>query len=661
VEVELSLTSVASAAIEANLSQLQVQLTASMALRAERRALADRIVQARKLAQISGALAIVKTERHRYAELLREKMSEDPREKRTSLEIEATTVRKEISAYKSKLRQHDDRMLEVIEAVSTIAHRLAHDDTRCPVCTTVFPLGRLSELARAQAALDTIPATHLATALAEARVKDERLKNQIAEVDARLAEIQQLEVVLAFHSAREGELRQDLVNEGGVADAIYNETVAIRIEQELNILDTRLSQGAALEDLKDQIEAADAELKAEAAKRSSLQQTLSDVFEASHTARSILLQSPDLWNAEQGIVVDLEFERETAEKLSKEASEQLVAAQAYVLALRATQNSLQEVVAHEEEVIASLAARQELLRENRLENLRLWGRAGQPSEPNGTFLIEQRARLDRNSACINSTEDALQLLINGYRKWLGNEQLRKLEDAIASTLIAESVELEDQVIDILRRRVATARGDINLAQKAKLRVETVGSTMKQRAGTYTDEVLVPLNSTIKRFARALMTWSDESISYHAEHTATRSELRPGIVKRGVDGSTTQMEMNPNLYFSEGQLSALSVAALLAASTTFSWSRWKGLLLDDPLQHNDVIHASAFMDVLRQLVNGLGYQIILSTHDSAEAEFLSRKCRSAGIPYQIHELAPRSEEGLVHMSDRLSNLRAARSY
>jgi exonuclease SbcC len=158
-----------------------------------------------------------------------------------------------------------------------------------------------------------------------------------------------------------------------------------------------------------------------------------------------------------------------------------------------------------------------------------------------------------------------------------------------------------------------------------------------------------------------MTWSDESISYHADHTATRSELRPGIVKRAIDGSTTQMEMNPNLYFSEGQLSALSVAALLAASTTFGWSRWKGLLLDDPLQHNDVIHASAFMDLLRQLVNGLGYQIILSTHDSSEAEFLSRKCRSAGIPYQIHELAPRGEEGLVLMRDRLSNVRAVRNY
>ena len=143
-----------------------------------------------------------------------------------------------------------------------------------------------------------------------------------------------------------------------------------------------------------------------------------------------------------------------------------------------------------------------------------------------------------------------------------------------------------------------------------------------------------------------MTWSDASIIYRAEHHVTRSELRQGIVRSEADGTPTNLEMNPNFYFSEGQLSALSVAALLAASTTFGWSRWRALLLDDPLQHNDVIHASAFMDLLRQIVRELKYQVILSTHDSTEAEFFIRKCRSAGIPFYVHELIPRGDGGLI---------------
>jgi ABC-type taurine transport system ATPase subunit len=660
VETDLSSTSTASAALEANVSQLQIKLAASIAQRTERRALADRLGQARNLTQISDALAILTTEIVRITELLRAKTTDDPRTKRARLGTDAAAVGEEISAYMLKLRMHDDRMQAITEAVSAIAHRLEHEDTCCPICTTVFPPGRLTELARAQAASSATPAAQLATALAEARLKGERLQHQLAQADAELAEIHQLEAILASHRAREGKLRQQLVDEGGVADATYDETVVVRLEQELDTIDGRLSEGAAPEDLKGQMEAAEAELKAEAAKRSSLQRALSDVSEASHMARSILLQSPDLWSPEQGLLVDLASERAAAERHSKEASEQVAMAEASVLAARTTRGSLQEVVAREAEALASLTARQKSLWETRLEHLRLWG-PGYSREPSGSFLAEHRTRLVEHSIRTKSIEDTLQLLVSGYRKWLGYEQLRKLEDEIASKLIAEGVESEGQVIDLLAGRIEKARDDINIAQNARLRVETVGSSMQQRAGTYADEVLVPLNNTIKRFARALMTWSDESISYHAEHTATRSELRPGIVKRAADGSITQMEMNPNLYFSEGQLSALSVAALLAASTTFGWSRWKGLLLDDPLQHNDVIHASAFMDLLRQLVNGLGYQIILSTHDSSEAEFLSRKCRSAGVPYQVHELAPRGEEGLVHMSDRLSNLRAARSY
>jgi exonuclease SbcC len=157
------------------------------------------------------------------------------------------------------------------------------------------------------------------------------------------------------------------------------------------------------------------------------------------------------------------------------------------------------------------------------------------------------------------------------------------------------------------------------------------ASTERRVWVQCDEVLAPLNATIQRFAPTLMTSADASIIYRAEHCVTRSELRPGGVRKEVDGSVTQLEMNPNLYFSEGQLSGLSVAALLGASTTFRWSRWRGLLLDDPLQHNGVIQASAFVDLLRQMVRELGYQVILSTHDSSETEFLGRKCRSAGIP------------------------------
>ncbi len=198
----------------------------------------------------------------------------------------------------------------------------------------------------------------------------------------------------------------------------------------------------------------------------------------------------------------------------------------------------------------------------------------------------------------------------------------------------------------LQTRIETIRSRLDQAEAARSRMDDVVAAMQQRADGYAEHVLQPLNDTIRRFSRTLMTWSDAAITYKAEHFATRAELRTSAVRTAIDGTVSPLDINPHHFFSEGQLSALSVSALLAASTSFRWSRWPGLLMDDPLQHNDVIHASAFMDLMRQLVRRLGYQIIMSTHDSAEAEFLISKCRSAGVPLTVHKLSPPSEDGLT---------------
>jgi len=68
------------------------------------------------------------------------------------------------------------------------------------------------------------------------------------------------------------------------------------------------------------------------------------------------------------------------------------------------------------------------------------------------------------------------------------------------------------------------------------------------------------------------------------------------------------KVDPRLVHSEGQMAALAVSMLCAASLTYPWSRWRALVLDDPLQHNDAIHAAAFADLIGNLVQRKGYQV-----------------------------------------------------
>jgi exonuclease SbcC len=655
-QVEQTAAEAAQAEAATRCAELQKQLTAAVAKRADRRALADQVTFARKRSQISASLARVDAEIGRITKLIADRDAPGIRESRATWVSQAEKAAARVASLNGDLRLHDERSRSIHEAVAAIAHRLSHDDTACPVCTTAFPSGRLLELVQAQLAVGATPAQTIANALAEARNELETFHRQIAGADRELADVGQLESSLAAYLAEEDQWRQQLVEAGGAADGKYDEGGVVELEQVLARLDEALAQTATPEAIAVFLSAAEASVKAEAAKRSSTQKLLAAAAEVGQAARSVLLQHPDLWSVERGILVDLAEEQEVAEERARDVGERLTIARSGLAKAQVNRDALQAAEAREIGAISATNARLAVLAREMQEARGRWVENGQTGDPDPNRLTSHRqVSVDRISA-LKPIGEAISRLTVGYRKWLQDEQLRKLEAGIVDRIQAIKVDTEQQYQAHLTLCIEQAANDLKLAQAAKDKVDDVGARMQELAKAYAGGVLVPLNATIRRFARALMTWSDAAVTYKAEHLAARSELRPNIIRSELDGSMSQVDMNPSLYFSEGQLSALSVAALLAASTTFGWSRWRGLLLDDPLQHNDVIHASAFMDLLRQMVLGLGYQIILSTHDSAEAEFLSRKCRSSGIPHRVHELVPSGAGGLVN--PYVSNSRVA---
>jgi hypothetical protein len=113
----------------------------------------------------------------------------------------------------------------------------------------------------------------------------------------------------------------------------------------------------------------------------------------------------------------------------------------------------------------------------------------------------------------------------------------------------------------------------------------------------------------------------------------------------LEDSGPERGLPPQLVLSEGQMAANGFSILCAASTAYPWSSWRALLVDDPLQHNDIIHAAAFTDVMRNLVALEGYQLIMSSHDRAEAEFVARKFDAVGLPCSVVNLTAPSRNGV----------------
>lgn len=631
---------------QSSLEACREKIDAATALRAERNRISGHIELARLRAHLSASLRTVRSEIQRLVPLIGPLDEIALRGRRTALTTQSKEIRDEIARLTAQLRSHDERAQTLAEAVSRIAHQLSHDDTHCPVCATAFEPGQLKALAAANAAADTAPAAELGSALADAKVRQQACARALAAIDQSLAEHGQLTAALTAEQTREASIIQQLVEAGGTSDSQYDESAVITLRAHLDGIDRQIAEGPSQDTLDSALADAQAAIEAERVKRVSLERVMANASSDLEAARSLLTQHPESWSAGGGLLVSLPVEQAAVQSDAVAIGEQIQAEQAALDSARVERDSVAAAIAREDASLATTNGELDRLAEARRGLVRRWSDLGQTSDPDMARVALLRSQTAERQARAEPLAAAHSDLINGLRIWQNDQQLQERERAIAATMREKLCSSETETTEKLQADVAAAQAQMDLAQRARDRMEDVGSKMQSRAEEFADEVLKPLNDTIQRFSRTLMTWSDSSIVYRAEHHATRSELRPAILRTDGDGNTTQLEINPNYYFSEGQLSALSVSALLAASTTFPWSRWRGLLLDDPLQHNDVIHASAFMDLLRQMVRELRYQVILSTHDSSEAEFLARKCRSAGIPFEVRELLPRGTAGLV---------------
>ncbi|HCL4366272.1 TPA: AAA family ATPase [Pseudomonas aeruginosa] len=97
--------------------------------------------------------------------------------------------------------------------------------------------------------------------------------------------------------------------------------------------------------------------------------------------------------------------------------------------------------------------------------------------------------------------------------------------------------------------------------------------------------------------------------------------------------------------SEAQLTDLQLTFLLSMAMSHQWSPWKALLLDDPTQHHDLVHASAVFDLLRDYIVDHGFQVVIATHDALQARYFMRKLQNDGVDAKIWTLVP-TEDGVT---------------
>lgn len=196
----------------------------------------------------------------------------------------------------------------------------------------------------------------------------------------------------------------------------------------------------------------------------------------------------------------------------------------------------------------------------------------------------------------------------------------------------------------LRAAIENAQATFNRLSKLADAMDTLDGSLKKEIANvqkHVRKVEPRWRALLKRVVRE-SRFHDASLRFVNSHNRDRAGVSVPLGKTSAPV--------PDVA-SEAQLTDLQLTFLLSMALSHQWSPWKALLLDDPTQHHDLVHASAVFDLLRDYIIDHGFQVVIATHDALQARYFLRKLQNDGIEAKIWSLVPTDNGVNVEEGDR----------
>ncbi len=560
-----------------------------------------------------------------------------------ALSADQRTLDESIVAADGALEDRRKTAAELQQALLAIAKHVTDNDANCPVCGTGFPHGKLRALARSSM---------------------EALNPDLAEGEARLASLEEHRALLRTRAttlaqdARKlaadlraldeslGQLRgrvallakQPLLDQTPLDEARKRVALARTERQgEVQRLQRQLASAPPPEQLKKSISDAGAALDTLTRERSLIQERRLARQTRCQEVRARLAHSTaeyaeldvstaDLAVLGQSAALDASKAKEAFDLASDRFAEASAAESAERQTLAASNQELERVQGQIDAIGGSMD-----------DMMKQWRAVPLPEPASDAALDVETDRFGQRRRDLEGALTELSNLSSALERWQQTTELQNLEAEVRRQQGGLEPEAYTRQLDAA---VAEARTSAAAAQRARDAADQLSTTLGKITADFGERALRPFDELFRRYLRALI--HDER--FHTIQATYEPSARAAALRFRVDLGDS--ETDAEYILSEGQLGEVSLAAMLAASTTFPWSRWKALLLDDPTQYNDLIHATALFDVLRNLVRFAGYQIFVSTHDNEQAGFLRRKLDAVRIPWVDCRYVAHGPEGIM---------------
>lgn len=567
----------------------------------------------------------------------------------TPLETQLADLDGKIADAQRERAEAERHASAISAALSQLASHIHEDDTACPVCRTQFEPGALKALADAAALGSDHRLAQVDDALESLRATRPALSDEIRRLREILAAVDGLD--------RTARAAADAVTH---ARASIAQTLATTPESDLAALAVARSRNAdtALAAAEVALEPLSANAAAATERRSSVAADLEDLiardsqsgtrlaqYQAEDKACADRIAARNLSNATIGeIEARLMAERERGEdargrlgQLTEAAITATANVQREQAALDLTQREL--AAAEVTRGTSEQAARQ---------MQRRWTRAGLNDIPSQADYDRGLSAIDAVLAGLRSLAERQLVLARDNEDALLQGEIDEILASMRAIGGDNGVKGPTAYLAALKTKVEAARAAVKLTTAARNAVKRYSEDLQKQADDFSARVLDPLNTVIDDFNEAMLSTPGESIQFKADTRVDATSFGMALrYREKVDNAIeTKKDLPPQVVLSEGQLAANGFSILCAASTAYQWSRWRALLLDDPLQHNDIIHTAAFVDVMRNMVELNSYQLIMSSHDRGESEFIARKFDAAGLPCSTVLLTAPSDKGVV---------------
>ncbi|WP_095064621.1 AAA family ATPase [Pseudomonas sp. Irchel s3f19] len=283
--------------------------------------------------------------------------------------------------------------------------------------------------------------------------------------------------------------------------------------------------------------------------------------------------------------------------------------------------SVEEAISHGQSQLASLRAD--------------WQRLGLAGDPLTEAIQARASTLKSTLADVESNRATMLNLgveISAWAKLAESQLAQRLIDA------QRLGRTEEEFATYLNNAITMAQSSLSQLSQLSDAMGTLEDSLKTEIDNvqkHVSKVVPRWQSLLKRVVRE-SRFHEASLNFFTYYNKERAEV---LVPLGGKSAPV-----PDVA-SEAQLTDLQLTFLLSMAMSHQWSPWKALLLDDPTQHHDLVHASAVFDLLRDYIVDHRFQVVIATHDALQARYFLRKLQNDGIEAKIWTLVP-TDDGVT---------------